>query len=119
MQNETFSLLVFHGSARSDANNAAFNFADKIINSGCHNFSVCFLKGVKPDLQQALTQAAEAGHTRIKIIPLFLLPGSHIQKDIPEIIETARIEFPKLQIIVEKCLVDWPEFVFLLIEKLK
>lgn len=119
MQKETFSLLVFHGSARSEANMAATEFAKKLQDLNCQNFSVCFLKGVSPDLNQALTEAAVAGIIRIRITPLFLLPGSHISRDIPEIVDEAKKKFPQLEISIDKCLVESPEFIDLSAARLK
>lgn len=115
MQKKTFSLLVFHGSARHSANEAAFCFAQKLrTGENCENFAICFLKGVVPELREALSDAVNAGYRNIKVIPLFLLPGAHITSDIPDIISDFKASHDKaseVSITLYNCLVD--DFKFL------
>lgn len=115
MQKKTFSLLVFHGSARKNANDAANEFS-RILSAelGCSQFSLCFLKGVAPELSEAIATAAANGEKHLTIIPLFLLPGSHINDDIPAIVRDFSSAHPEVEIVIRKCLVaeeDFAEYV--------
>ncbi len=112
MKNETFSLLIFHGSARPEAYNEAVRFAEKLKNqAGTAAFSICFLKGAQPEVDNAISQAIRDGWTKIQLIPLFLLPGSHTLVDIPEIVNAFKRQFPTIEFNVRDCLVNLPEFV--------
>ncbi|MDD3146092.1 MAG: CbiX/SirB N-terminal domain-containing protein [Candidatus Riflebacteria bacterium] len=120
MQNETFSILIFHGSARSEANSAARTFAGQLESgSGCRNFSVCFLKGAVPELEDEITRVATTGWRNIRLIPLFLLPGTHTGFDIPTAAKNARAKFPEVKIEILACLVNWPEFLDLVAKQIK
>lgn len=106
------SLLIFHGSARASATKAAATFAERLRDLGrAPDFSVCFLRGAEPSLDEALKNAIAKGHLYLRLIPLFLLPGSHINEDIPASIEKCTKENPDLKCEVAECLVENPEFV--------
>ena len=107
MQKKTFSLLVFHGSARQGAIDAAAGFAQKLrIEAGCENFAVCYLRGVAPELHDAIAETINSGYQNIRLIPLFLLPGSHITIDIPEIVKKFSVTHPEVKFAIADCLVN-------------
>lgn len=112
MTTATYSLLVFHGSARETAGNAATSFADKLRSANCQrDFSICFLRGAEPALDKAITAAIENGHKKLRLIPLFLLPGSHTSEEIPAIVERFKRENPAVEFEVSECLVHTPQFI--------
>ncbi len=111
MQKQTFSLLVFHGSNRQQANTEAFNFIKTLAGKQqAKNFGCCFLRGSQPTIEQALDQAKLEGKNTIRVIPLFLLPGSHINEDIPAAIKLFSEANPEVKITVNPCLCQCPEF---------
>jgi len=106
------SLLIFHGSARETAGNAATVFADSLkARDGMAEFSVCFLRGAKPSLEEAIEEAIANGCSCLRLIPLFLLPGSHIDEDIPAIVKKYRETYPHTTIKLGSCLVHNPNFI--------
>ena len=112
MTTATYSLLVFHGSARETAGNAATSFADKLRSTNCHrDFSICFLRGAEPVLDKAIAAVIADGHKKLRLIPLFLLPGSHTSEEIPAIVERFRNENPAVEFEVSECLVHTPQFI--------
>lgn len=111
MEKKTFSLLIFHGSARRSASEAAFNFASRLQQEGgCSDFAICFLKGVDPELRDALKTAIDAGNKLIRLIPLFLLPGTHTESDIPAIAREFMQQSPDVTISISDCLVNTSGF---------
>lgn len=119
MENETFSLLIFHGSARPEANAAAISFAERLRESfGITSFAICFLKGVAPELATALEETVIRGFRKIRLIPLFLLPGTHTCKDIPAAADVVKRAHPQVEIEILDCLVEMPEFLELIGKKL-
>lgn len=120
MQTETFSILIFHGSARSEANLAARKFAEQLAaKSESRNFAICFLKGVSPELEEALASAISAGWHHLRLIPLFLLPGTHTGFDIPKAAADFRARFPEVKIEILDCLVNTPGFLDLVADQIK
>jgi len=106
------SLLIFHGSARETAGNAATVFADSLkARDGMTEFSICFLRGAKPSLEEAIDKAIANECSCLRLIPLFLLPGSHIDEDIPEIVKKYRQANPHTTIELGSCLVHNPNFI--------
>jgi len=106
------SLLIFHGSARETAGNAATVFADSLkACDGIADFSMCFLRGAKPSLEEAIEKAIADGCDSLRLIPLFLLPGSHIDEDIPAILQKYRQSNPEIKIKLGSCLVHNPQFI--------
>ena len=115
MENETFSLLIFHGSARPEANAAAVSFAERLGKRiATTSFSICFLKGVAPELAAALDEVVARGFRKIRLIPLFLLPGTHTCKDIPAAADAVKTAHPQVEIEILDCLVEMPEFLELI-----
>lgn len=119
MENETFSLLIFHGSARPEANAAAVSFAERLRKHiNVTDFSICFLKGVAPELSAVLDETVSRGFKRIRLIPLFLLPGTHTCTDIPAAANAVKATHPQVEIEILDCLVEMPEFLELIGKKL-
>ncbi len=120
MQNETFSILIFHGSARSETHSTAQEFARQLSEeTGCKNFAVCFLKGVTPDLEEALNTAIMHGWRRLRLLPLFLLPGTHTSYDIPALAAQCQAKNPEAEISIDTCLVKNPGFLQLIAKQIK
>ena len=106
------TLLIFHGSAREASGKAATAFVDELrSNKCCSNFSICFLRGAGPDLAQAIATAIAAGHKKLRLLPLFLLPGSHTSEDIPAVVDKLRSDNPDVVFEVSDCLVRNPQFI--------
>jgi len=107
MQKETFSLLLFHGSAKEATKKAALRFCDTICNKTRQkNLSVCFLKGHSPSLKEALEIALNSGCSSVVIYPMFILPGYHIDYDIPKIANEFMQKNAGTKVIVKPCLTE-------------
>ena len=84
--------VVFaHGSSLESANEAVRQAARQAAQGGqWEKFAAAFLGGGEPDLLQAIAQLAADGVTRIVVIPYFLTPGLHLERDLPMLLEQAR-----------------------------
>lgn len=76
----------------------------------CDNFYPCFLKGSEPDLMSAMNKAAEKQANKIIIIPMLLLPGFHIEYDIPKIVKDFKQKHPSIEVFLDKCLTEDEDF---------
>ncbi len=109
MQNETINLMVFHGSRKPEANKHAIAFGESLKESYPQEFhsKVCFLDSIEP----TLNKIRDSGFNKIRIIPMFLLPGSHYVNDIIQLTDKFKRNNSNLQIEICNCLVEMPDFV--------
>ncbi|MDD3001135.1 MAG: CbiX/SirB N-terminal domain-containing protein [Candidatus Riflebacteria bacterium] len=100
------NLLVFHGTPGNEPLKKIEVFEKNIRSFSKENndFTICYLKSQTPLLQTALENAAQPGTTTIRVFPMFLLPGTHLNFDIPAIIENFNKKHGHINVILEKCL---------------
>ncbi len=53
-----------------------------------------FLEFMTPDLRDAGRRLADAGCTRVDVVPLFLGAGGHVRKDLPDLLKGLAAERP-------------------------
>jgi sirohydrochlorin cobaltochelatase len=58
--------------------------------------SLAFLECMAPTLEQAIDDMVSAGVKQISVVPVFLAVGSHVRKDLPLLLEAARLKHPDL-----------------------
>ncbi len=58
--------------------------------------TLAFLEMMKPDFFEALAELQTQGVCSVDVVPLFLAPGSHTQRDLPLLLEQARKRWPGL-----------------------
>lgn len=107
MQKETFYLLLFHGSAKETTKKAALRFCDTVCNkTEQKQLSLCFLKGHSPSFNEALEITLNRGYSSIVVYPMFILPGYHIDYEIPEIANEFMQKNAGTKVIVKPCLTE-------------
>ena len=96
-------ILIGHGSPRKEANNIEVigNLLHNTLHPGCTKqcVRVSYLQFGEPDIPETIRICAESGSKRIILHPFFLSPGMHVTKDIPEMIDQARKEYPEVEFI--------------------
>lgn len=83
-------ILLFAHGARDP--NWALPFAEvarRVASEGVET-RLAFLEFMAPDILEAGRQLAEAGCTRVDIVPLFLGAGGHVRKDLPVLVGQLR-----------------------------
>lgn len=103
---QTKTLLLFHGTSGNEPLEKMSVFENNIRNFSKENndLTICYLKNQTPLLQTALERAAQRGISTIRVFPMFLLPGTHINSDIPAIIDNFNKNYTQVNVILEKCL---------------
>ncbi|HEV2688289.1 MAG TPA: CbiX/SirB N-terminal domain-containing protein [Bryobacteraceae bacterium] len=82
--------IVFaHGSRVEAANQAVRDVAAQMAASGEHVVEAAFLELGEPDLAGAAARLAARGVSRIVVIPYFLTLGTHLQRDLPRLVNEA------------------------------
>jgi sirohydrochlorin cobaltochelatase len=59
---------------------------------------LAFLELASPSLEQAVEGLVARGHSRIRVVPLFMAQGGHLKRDLPQKIEALRKRYPQLSI---------------------
>lgn len=96
---ETGYIVFAHGSSVASANEAVCVVAEQFARRGGHSaVEAAFLEGGRPDLAGAVDLLAKRGVDHMVVIPYFLTLGTHLQRDLPKLVEQARAAHPALQI---------------------
>ncbi len=92
-------ILLAHGS-RDDQWRKSFEiFRDDLASElGKDLVSLAYLELIPPALGEAITEAAREGAERIRVLPLFMALGKHLDRDIPKQIQVITAKYPKLKI---------------------
>ena len=82
--------IVFaHGSRMETANQAVSDLAARMAASRGDIVEAAFLELGKPDLAGAVARLVARGVSSIIVIPYFLTLGTHMQRDLPRLVEEA------------------------------
>lgn len=77
-------IYLAHGSQRSAANEKFVDFIKKAMQHSPISIQAYgFMEHAEPSIAQAIESCIEQGAKRMKVIPVFLLPGIHANVDIP------------------------------------
>lgn len=89
-------VIVDHGSRLAAANAVVAELSAEIQARAGGRAAVSFahLEAAEPNLAEALDLCVRAGAREVTVQPMFLAPGRHASRDIPEILETARRRHP-------------------------
>ncbi|MGQ0812397.1 MAG: sirohydrochlorin chelatase [Nitrospiraceae bacterium] len=90
-------LLVFHG-ARDDDGMAEFYAFLKLVRAAWKPMPVqpAFLEFVEPSILDAVAEMLAQGIEEILVLPLFLVPASHLKTDVPAAIQHLRLRYPRV-----------------------
>ncbi|WP_347491034.1 CbiX/SirB N-terminal domain-containing protein [Desulfoscipio sp. XC116] len=85
---ETGVIILSHGSRLPEAQAALQDITCIVASKATEDFLIesASLQINQPDLPTAIARIVKRGAKRVVVVPLFLYPGLHIQKDVPEII---------------------------------
>lgn len=115
----TTGIIVFaHGSRIEAANHAVRLAARELARSGdCPIVEAAFLELGSPGLDEAAQQLVARGVERIVIIPYFLTPGLHLERDLPALVKHISNQHKHIQIQVTDSLDGHPLLVDILADR--
>lgn len=78
-------LLLGHGSRREEGNAVVRKILEKVKEKGSPDrvYEVGFLQFAEPTLADGVENLIAAGAEKVIVVPLFLVAGNHIWRDIP------------------------------------
>ncbi len=117
----TTGIIVFaHGSRIEAANEAVRTAASDLARSGGFpHVEAAFLELGRPSLEEAADQLVERGIGRLVILPYFLTPGLHLERDLPVLVSNITNRYSNLQVVVTPSLDGHPGLVEVLAERLR
>ena len=116
-------ILIGHGSPKKDANN--MDLVGRLLHStmhpGCTDNCVrtAYLQFSEPDIMGTIAQCAAGGARRIIMHPFFLSAGMHVTKDIPEMIEEAKQQYPQVEFVYTEPLGIHEKLVHIVVERIQ
>lgn len=91
-------LIVFAHGARDPAWAQPLDHICAALRSNGLRVEQAFLELQEPRIGPVLAQLANEGVTDIAILPVFVARGSHLRRDLPELIAQACCQHPELQV---------------------
>jgi sirohydrochlorin ferrochelatase len=115
----TTGIIVFaHGSRIEAANQAVRSAAADLARAGdCPIVEAAFLELGRPSLEEAADLLVARGVDRILIVPYFLTPGMHLERDLPTLVERISKKNNSIQILVTASLDGHPGLVQILADR--
>ena len=115
----TTGIIVFaHGSRIEPANQAVRSVAADLARAGDYPIvQAAFLELGRPSLEEAADLLAAQGVERIAIIPYFLTPGMHLERDLPAIMSRISNKHKDIMILSTASLDGHPGLVQILTDR--
>lgn len=85
-------VLVGHGSRSAEANASLVDLARGMAHALGEPVHPAYLEMTTPTIPDTLHAALAAGATSLTVVPYFLSPGMHVQRDIVEVVDAVRAE---------------------------
>ncbi|MHB8844988.1 MAG: precorrin-8X methylmutase [Nitrospirota bacterium] len=96
-------LLLGHGSPKKGANNLerVGKMLHGMMHAGCAEdcVRIAYLQFAEPGIMESIKKCVEQGAKKVILHPFFLSAGMHVTKDIPGLIEEARVLYPGVKFI--------------------
>jgi sirohydrochlorin ferrochelatase len=117
----TTGIIVFaHGSRIEAANQAVRMAAIDLARTSEHaTVEAAFLELGHPDLEEAADLLVARGVERIVIVPYFLTPGLHLERDLPPLAERIANKNKGIQVMVTASLDGHPGLVQIMADRVR
>ncbi len=114
-------IIVFgHGSRIESANESIRQAARDLAKAGgFDHVEAAFLELGQPDLEGAATRLAAQGVRQIRVVPYFLTLGTHMERDLPRLVQDILNKNKDLSISIAAPLEGHPGLVSALLDRAK
>jgi sirohydrochlorin cobaltochelatase len=93
-------ILMAHGTPTPTANGPIYEVAKRLEQKINIRTRVAFMECNEPTISEAIDDFAKQGYKTIIATPYFLHMGSHVQEDLPHIIQSAKNRYPDKNIFI-------------------
>ena len=94
-------ILIAHGSRNPAAQADHQLLCDRVAARSGTTVAAAYLELAEPSIPDAIDAAVADGATRVRLVPLFLHTGNHVARDIPELVDAARLRHPEVELDLE------------------
>lgn len=113
-------ILLGHGSRREEANEEIRLMARMIQEADKEGlYEVAFLSFGSPHLADAAEALIEKGCEKIIVMPMFLVTGNHINRDIPSRLLLQKTTYPNIHFVLAKHFGPHPSIISIVQERIK
>ncbi len=88
--------------------------SDLKLDVGEENVLLCFMENAAPSLHDAARYLHTRSTKHIRVLPLFMAAGNHLQQDIPTQMEGIKSQFPEFDIEILPAIGEHPLFLDLM-----
>jgi sirohydrochlorin cobaltochelatase len=97
--NDVCLILLAHGSPDPRWRAPFQTLAEAVgREQGASRIKLAYMEFSSPTLADAARQARQEGFTILRILPLFMAAGAHVDRDIPALADALRKDFPELTV---------------------
>lgn len=114
------AIILAHGSRLEAANEEICSIVDQLqkIDAGMI-YGPAFMSFGEPDLSGAIEEMVSRGVQDIVIMPFFIGLGSHISRDIPELLKREKSKHPHLELKVTEPLAGHPGLIDIILDRVR
>jgi sirohydrochlorin ferrochelatase len=113
-------VLIAHGSRNELANDDAFYFAQQLRQSEVAiQIEAAFLELAQPDIPTAVAAVVRSGAQIVVLLPYFLSPGVHVQRDLNEMCRQFASQHTNVRFILAQPLGRHSELTKVLLDRLR
>ncbi len=95
------TILLVHGSKDSRWGDTFRRLATEVRGQvGGDTVRLAYLEFEPPTLEETANEAARDGIPRLRILPLFMAAGAHLEKDILLQVQSVQRKFPQLEVVL-------------------
>ncbi len=95
-------LLVAHGSRNPAAAMDHEELCRRVTEAAGVAVRPAYLELSDPSVPDAVATAVGDGATRVRLVPLFLHTGNHVQRDLPALADAARAAHPGVDVVLDE-----------------
>ena len=97
----TAVVLLGHGSRAPEARQYFLDLAAAVRGpAGSELVEAAFLELCRPSFPETVAACAARGAQRIVVVPVFLHPGRHLQRDVPRLVADAQAAYPHVEVLL-------------------
>ncbi len=109
MKRKTGIVVFTHGSRRKEGNELLVRLVERLRERlGCEEIEPCFMELGKPPIPVAIKRLVAKGCNHIYGYAFFLVPGSHLNEDIPFIFEQTLKKHPGVTWEISPPMLEYP-----------
>ena len=91
-------IIVDHGSTEKESNEMFETIVKRFSDYLQHPYVIAaHMELASPNISEAFEELVKKGVKEIIVLPYFLLPGKHSQKDIPRLVQESAQSFPSIR----------------------